>query len=156
MKATKGFTLIEVVVSVLITAVLVSSVFSVSLTSKRSNVRADRRLIAAQATRSLTSTLQSFVTADYTSGQVVGAGAVVLGPSAGVNGTWALNSDTNGSGYALSDGSHTLQNVAPQYMPSWMAAPPYNGQIIYYVQHMGGAADEQTPWVNVTVTWTEP
>jgi prepilin-type N-terminal cleavage/methylation domain-containing protein len=149
MKASKGFTLIEVIVSVLITAVMVSSVFSVSLTSKRSNVRADRRLIAAQAARSLTSTLQSYVSADT-------AQVIIPGPSGG-SAPWELPSDTNASNYALSGGSHTLQNIAPLYVPYWFQAPPYNAQLIYYVQYMGsGAADQQTPWVNVTVTWTEP
>ncbi len=141
---TQGFTLIEVVVAMLITAVMVSSVFSVSLHTRRNDVRADRKLLAAQATRQLTSTLEEYVTADHSSAQSV---------SFSPGGSWAWQAPVTDSagGYALAAGTHTLTH----YLPSWFEAAPYNAHAVYYVQvnSMGGS---NNLWVSAAVTWAEP
>lgn len=159
MRASKGFTLIEVIVSVLITAVMVSSVFSISLTSKTSNVKADHTLIAAQASRALATTLQGYVAADPLASKFTCAAegqGCVTGPSrAGLAPaqSWSLAWDTNAGVYALNPGTHTLQG----YLPRWFEQKPYFAQVQYYVAFIGpGGTDTQTPWVNITVTWTEP
>lgn len=158
MRVQNGYTLIEVVISMLLTAVMVSSVMSVALTAKRGEARNERKLVANQASRQLTASLKNYVTADS-------ATTTISGPGTGTN-KWGMTSaagsgqvkDDCGSGvscaanscYALQAGSHTLCG----FLPSWFEAAPYSAKIIYFVSYPGGASSP--PQVNLTVDWTEP
>ena len=150
MKSSGGYTLIEVVVSLLLTAVLVSSILSVTLSSKKGSGKAERKLIANQLSRDLTSRLKAYVTADPTT-------AIIPGPGTGAN-SWSMTSgsivDSCGNCYALSPGSHTLGN----FLPAWFAAAPYNAQATYFVDYPQpySVANGTVPWVNVTISWTDP
>jgi prepilin-type N-terminal cleavage/methylation domain-containing protein len=149
MKTSKGFTLVEVIVAVLITAVMVSSVFSISLSSRRGNLRADHKLIAAQATRQLSATLQNYVTADNTVATSIGGQAGFQAPG----GTWQFPGDS--VGYALEPGSHT----ATGYLPGWFEAAPYNARAMWFVSCTGTCPPDPSagaPWISVAVTWDEP
>lgn len=139
----------------LITAVMITSVFSVSLSTRRNDVRADRRLIAEQAARQLTGSLQEYVTADKSAATNI---AGIVGYNA-PNGSWQFGAgtsvaETNNcnpvSTYALCPGSHTLTN----YLPSWFEQAPFNAHAVYYVSinSMFGSSDT---WVSAAVTWDE-
>ena len=53
MKGRQGYTLIEVVVAMLLSCVMIASVFSVALSNKVASSKIDHSLVAVQASRSL-------------------------------------------------------------------------------------------------------
>jgi len=135
----------------LLTAVMVSSIFSIALSVRRGGAKSERRLVAAEATRQLTATLKTYVTGDP-------ATTLLPGPGSGPN-PWSLDSptvnDTSCAGcYALSPGSHVLTG----FLPPWFEGPPYNAMITYYVAYPQAyqVAKGTVPWVNVSVDWSEP
>ena len=72
-----GYSLVEVVVAMLLSCIIITSVLSASLTSKTSGGLNDRRLLAAQAARQVSSRLKNFVTGcdcDIASGVCAAAG----------------------------------------------------------------------------------
>lgn len=162
----KGYTLVEVVIAMLLTSIMVSSVFSVALSAKQAGGKAERRLAAAQVTKQVTSMLKNYVTGDQNS---VTPG--LMGPNAN-NGTnrWSIVDATvtpqicvcsgipggcvpscAASPYALTPGTWTVSGI----LPSWLAAAPYNGTLKYYVGNETVSGDP-VPQINVTVDWTEP
>ena len=156
-RAESGYTLVEVVIAMLLTSIMVSSVFSVALTAKQSGGKAERRLMATQVNRQMTGMLRNFVTADNSASSLPG-------PNAGVN-RWSMDNaaatppinDTSCLNcYALDPGSHTVTGI----LPSWFAGPPFNATLEYYVAGTVAANPPLTattsPSVNVTVNWTEP
>lgn len=137
----------------LLTSVLVTSVFSVALTSKTSDVRNDRKVIAAEAARRVTSQLRNYVSGDKT------LGGWAAGPG---NNTWGMAYDgvthtppagCAPAGYALCTGSHTLSGLA--IMPVELSASPYNGVLTYHVDNSIMVGGQPVPAVTVNVTWTE-
>ncbi len=148
--------------AVLISAIMVTAVFSTALTSKTSTGKSDRRLIASQAARDMTSRLRQFVTgcgcaADNT---CPAPGCTdILGPTnrAG-SASWYMNDpggspsvvDSQGDKWALSCGAHTITGL----LPSWFEAAPYNAKIVYTVSNCAGG--DTPPMVSVSVPWTEP
>ena len=145
MRGEGGYTLIEVVISILLTAIIVASVMSVALSSKSSSVKSDRKIIANEASRALTAMLKGYVTADYNQ-------SAVRGPGTGAGG-WKLPGDS--SPYALDCGAH---NNITGILPAWFAGAPYNATISYNVSNSGGptCVPGSPPKVDVTVTWSEP
>ncbi|MHB2025275.1 MAG: PilW family protein [Elusimicrobiota bacterium] len=168
-----GYTLVEVIIALLLTAVIVSAVFSLALTIKAGHVKIDRHLMAQQSSRELTSVLKSYVTADCSAATINGISAP--------NGSWSLTgipgvhsnpvSDSCGSCYALAPGHHVLSN----YIPSRLSQAPYNGKICYDVNYAGACSIDPTctntsvaaapcqsaspagpPSVCVNVYWVEP
>lgn len=152
-----GYTLVEVVIAMLLTSIMVSSVFSVALTAKTSGGKAERRLAATQVNRQMTGMLRNFVSADNTA-------TSLPGPNTGTN-RWSMDNasvvppidDTSCTDcYALDPGSHTVTGI----LPSWFAAQPYNATLVYFVGGTTGLSqpmsDTASPSVNVTVDWTEP
>lgn len=163
----KGYTLVEVIVAMLLTSVMVSSVFSVALTAKQSGGKSERRMAAAQASRQMMNRLKSYVTGDT-------ASTIIAGPNAN-NGTnkWSLRDTTVSPNitdattctgtcggvvcgaapnvYALCPGTHTVTGI----LPGGLVAAPYSGTLQYYVgtETIGG---QLAPQVNVTINWTEP
>jgi prepilin-type N-terminal cleavage/methylation domain-containing protein len=184
----RGYTFIEVLVGLLLASVIATAVLSVAVTTKIAggyNSHNDRRMVAGQIQKELTSVLKNFVTAccDPVSGTCNPAGAGNCGGIAGPNGgAWTLNgypfanNPSNGFGgavdttlganpYALQVGAHNLNG---SILPTWFSAAPYNATVSYTVTAGPSynnvsnpitwppAGDQVIPQVNVTVNWTEP
>ena len=151
-----GYTLLEVVVSMLITAIVASSIFSMALSTKKSGTRGLRKLLAGQAARQVSETLKNYVSGDI----ATYASPIIAGPSQGAADAWTMTKgavrDDCGTGsppqtcYALAVGSHTLDN----YLPAWFEGPPFNARVKYFVADMDPSATF-VPRVSVTVDWTE-
>lgn len=163
----RGYTLIEVVIAVFLTAIVVTSVFSVAVSSSASGGKAERKMLAAQAAKSLSSALKDYVTGDST---ISGNG--FQGPNSANSGAarWNLHvpgvqTDSNGAVYALSPWPnvgttvHTLTCVAAApndttcFMPRALRRAPYNGSISYTVEV---ASPNGPPKITINTTWTEP
>lgn len=173
MKTRGGYTLVEVVVAMLLAAIMVTSVFSVALTGKAGGVKSDRRLVAAQAAKSLQQKLASYVCSDPSN-------ALIAGPSAGpacAMGlcSWSLN--VNGYTDSLGSASNPVYALAPAAAPNEhvitgpgipppeiSAAAPYYGKVSYSVTWPTGCYTLPTspiaatcqPQIKVSVNWSEP
>ena len=143
--------MVEIVISIMLTALMVSSVFSVALTSKTGGGKQERKLIAAEASRQLSARLKNFVSADVT------GTSGIQGPGSGTN-RWSMDDGAvNDCGpscgaptctncYALGAGVHTLQG----FLPAWFTNAPYNATISYNVLSVN-------PYnVQISVNWTDP
>ncbi|MDX6770257.1 MAG: type II secretion system protein [Elusimicrobiota bacterium] len=159
-----GYTLVEVVIAVLLTSIMVTSVFSVALTSKQGGGKSDRRLVAAQAAKRMTSQLRNFVTGcdcNATTGVCSAASCTIQGPTprAGVA-SWYLNDPTNavndsrGDVWALASGVHTITGTG--VLPAWFLAAPFNGSVQYTVDNSVVVNGRPVPQVTLDVVWTEP
>lgn len=181
----EGYTLIEVVVALLVSAIIATAVMSVALTAKMNggqNGKNDRREIAGQAVKNVSAALRNFVSGccDVYSGCVIGSGLPysclpIRGPNLlGAYGGWTFDGYPLAAGpvgdpgfagrYALlaSATPHNLTNV----LPSWFTSAPYNAQLSYTVNPGGvgytlpAAATYPTnkfmPQVSIQVNWTEP
>lgn len=156
----------------LISCIMVTAMFGVALTSKQSSGKNDRRLLAAQATRQITSQLRNFVTAcgcSPVSGDCSACSTSTLtGPNtanAGVA-TWYMNgggiSDSMGNVYALKCGQHVLTGTG--IIPPNLQNPAFNASVTYtvtYPPYTVGACSASVdvnaaPQVVVNVNWTEP
>lgn len=153
----RGYTLVEVVVAMLLMAIMVSSVLSLALSSRQAGGKSDRRMEAARVSRELTGLLKNYVTGDPTTN-------LIAGPNANnpVN-SWSLDDNTRvppisdsctcggPNVYALAPGTHTITG----FLPGWFAATPYNATLKYYVgsETIDGSP---APQINVTVDWVEP
>ena len=159
--ARSGYTLIEVVIAILLTAVIVTSVFSVSLTSKTSDVKAERKLKGAVGTRQVSSLLRNYVTGDL--GVALGPGDAggwsMTVPSKGIE-DHAWNGTTCGGArndYALTAGDHCLTGVLGTF-----EAAPYNARVWYRVvdraiaDPVAGCPGCSLPEVTITATWIDP
>lgn len=169
--ARSGYTLVEVVIATLLTAVMVTSVFSVALTSKQGGGKSERKLIASQAAKRMSAGLKNFVTGcscDAVTG-ACGADCGLAGfegptPRAGVA-SWYMNDpanpnpdnrivDSRGDVWALADGVHTI--TGPGAIPAWFQAAPYNGRVVYTVDNSVIVNGRPVPRVTMDVQWTEP
>jgi hypothetical protein len=182
----RGYTLIEICISLLISAVMVGAVFSMALTVKTGNIKSDHKVIAASAERELSTQLSAFVSTywDYcTSNWAAGGSSEIRGPAsnagAGTNSWVWANTPSPWGGtvadsvsapascpglYALCAGAggaaqtHTLTN----YLPPWFEAAPYSARASYTVTATPPAPGcpntgrLTSPQVGVSVTWNEP
>lgn len=152
----------------LISCIMVTAMFGVALTSKQSSGKNDRRLLAAQAARQITSQLRSYVTGcgcNPSTGDCSACSTSTLtGPNtanAGVA-TWYMNgggiSDSRGNVYALACGVHVLTGGG--IIPPNLQNPVFNTSVSYTVTYPGGCPATVTtassPQVDVNVNWTEP
>lgn len=157
-----GYTILEVLVALLLSGVIISSVFSVALTSKASSGKSDRQLVAVQAARQITVQLRNFMTGcscNFSTGVCDATSCTIAGPNTARSGvaTWYFNSpsaspavtDSLGEVYALTYGAHKLTG----YMPPWFESAPYNARLTYTVKASPTAS---MPQVDVAVNWTEP
>lgn len=168
MRRQEGYTLLEVIISILLTAITVSSVFSIALSSKRSSAKADNKLAASEASRQLAATLKSFVTGDYATSQLLGPNQTTNCPPTNVC-TWYLTglASPTGSGtltdtcpgggtacYALQNGDHIVTGLLPPYL----ANAPYNGKVTYTVDNskiLSSVANGAQPEVKIKIEWEE-
>lgn len=161
----------------LLACVIITSVFSVTLTSKSSGGKNDRRLIASQASRQVTGRLRNYVTGcdcDVTTGACSAASCTFQGPTprAGVA-SWYFNcptctpaiTDSQGDVYALKLGTHVITGLLPQVFggnPGVAGSgvrfedPPYNARVRYVVDSFQTVDGRPVPAVTVNVVWTEP
>lgn len=93
----RGTSLVEVVIAILLVAMMTGPIMSTVLTSSMSQRRVERRVAAAAAARSLSERLKGFVVADR---------RLARGPGVGPDG-WSLPGDREGV-YALAPGVHAL------------------------------------------------
>ena len=166
-----GYTLVEVVVAMLITAVIVTSVFSAAVTAKSGTGKNDRRLLASQAARNLSATLKLYVTGcscDFTTGVCDAAScADIPGPNPGnAANAFSLTDDTKtppihdscdsscsggANCYALKLGAHCVTGL----LPGWFEAAPYNARVRYTVTQSGVVEGRVVPQVTLDVQWQE-
>lgn len=150
--ASSGLTLVEVMVSILLTAIVVTAVMTVSLTARRGSVRTDRKLLASDSARGLLDRLANYISSSLEPG---------IGPN---NGGWDLSGDLCDccggipGCYALEPGTHTVTSL----LPGEVIGPPYNMAMSYFVRDTEDAVDagisraDFRPQVSVSVTWDEP
>jgi type II secretory pathway pseudopilin PulG len=108
MKKRKGLTLVEVVVSVLITAMVTMATFSIFTSSMVSQKKSDKREISGLAIKMVQEALKNYVTSD-TSGSLISA----------PQGTWQFcinfvdvgNQCDTYTGWALQAGNHNITNI---------------------------------------------
>lgn len=153
-----GYTLIEVMVAMLLTSVMVTSVFSVALTVKTGGNKGERKMKAAAGARLVASQLKNFVTGDP-------ANTVIPGPGTGTN-KWSMTGGTvtdacactacAANCYALAPGSHTLTGI----LNATFEGAPFNARVIYFVTATDTITDgvntRPIPSVSITTTWTDP
>ncbi|PIR16570.1 MAG: hypothetical protein COV48_09640 [Elusimicrobia bacterium CG11_big_fil_rev_8_21_14_0_20_64_6] len=154
-----GYTLVEVMVAMLLTSIMVTSVFSVALTVKTGGSKGERKMKAATGARLVASQLKNFVTGDPSS-------TVMAGPGTGTN-KWSMTgggvtdaclcTSCSANCYALMPGSHTLSGV----LPATFEAAPYNAKVVYFVTVTDTISDgvnpaRPIPSVSITTTWDEP
>lgn len=159
-----GYTLVEVVIAVLLTSIMVTSVFSVALTSKSGGGKSDRKLLASQAAKRMTSQLRNFVTGcdcDPTTGACSAASCTIQGPTnRGGVASWYLNDpanevyDSRGDVWALASGAHTITGTG--VLPQWFLNSPYFGSIQYTVDNSAMVNGRPMSRVTLDVVWTEP
>jgi type II secretory pathway pseudopilin PulG len=140
MRNARGSSLVEVIISILMLALLATPIMSVALSGHMAAGRADRRIAAAAAVRRLSEHLKAFVTADKT---------VVRGPGGGDDG-WHLPGDGGLRG-ALDAGHHELDPA--QWLPTTLTA--YGGRLSYDVTPRMTPSGIQ-PDVSFSVSWDEP
>lgn len=151
----RGFTLVEVVVAMLVTAVVVTSVFAVAMTVKRGTAVSERRVAANNAGKELLEKLKNYVTPE-----------TGTWPGPGVGGSWRLPEDSCGTCpagcYALRVG---CEHDASSLIPARWRAAPYNMTLRYQVYVIenppgscGGALPCGTgqPQIEVRLRWDEP
>lgn len=135
----RGHTLIEVVVSMLLIAVMAALSMPAFLTGRMSEGRSQRRDAAADAVQRLSQELKNYVTADR---------SIVNGPGAGADG-WSLPGDRSNT-WALAAGQHDLDPAL------WAAAlTPFQGTISYAVTVRATPSGPE-PTVTFQVGWQEP
>ena len=159
-----GYTLVEVVIAVLLTSIMVTSVFSVALTSKQGGGKMDRRLIASQAGKQVSGSLRNFVTGcscNATTGACSAVSCTIQGPTPrGGVASWYLNdpannvNDSRGDVWALAAGLHTITGTG--VLPAWFLAAPYNANVQYTVDNSVVVNGRPVPQVTLNVVWTEP
>lgn len=140
-------------------AVMVSSVFSVVLSTKQTGGKADRKLVAGQSSKELSTLLKGFVSDP----SARGIGEPIDGPNANnaVN-KWALedatqtppiacsHSSLGANHYALAAGTHTVTG----FLPAWFEQAPYAAVLKYYV-NVSVVNGQDVPQVSVQIDWTE-
>lgn len=156
----------------LISCIMVTAMFSVALTSRQGTGKSDRRLIAAQAARQVTSQLRAYVTGcgcDVVTGACSSVNndcTMMTGPNTSRSGvaTWYFNSptasppvlDDQGDVYALKAGPGGLTHTITGMLPSWFEGAPYNARVTYRVTVPATFSGRPQPQVDVSVNWTEP
>lgn len=144
-----GFTLVEVVIAVLVSAMMVTAFFSVALTSRMTAGRTDHKQAATQEAKKILELLRNYVTdpAGY------GGGWLAL-PGSG-----QLPGDTCGC-YALQAGIHNVTSLLDSAFVASVdpASPP---TMVYTVTNPGSGTCPSTAvfldgkCVKVVVTWQE-
>ncbi|MDE2509758.1 MAG: prepilin-type N-terminal cleavage/methylation domain-containing protein [Elusimicrobia bacterium] len=140
MRREQGSSLVEVVISILLMAMLAVPIMSVAMSGHMAAGRAARRVAAAAAVRRISEHLKAYVTADRT---------LVRGPGDGDDG-WHLPGD-QGAREALGPGRHVLDPT--RWLPAELTA--VGGRISYDVTPRRTPLGIE-PDVRFSVGWDEP
>lgn len=152
-----GYTLVEVMVAMLLTSIMVTSVFSVALTVKTGGNKGESKIKAAAGAKMVAALLKNYVTAES------GAASTTLipGPCAGATNNWSMSCNGivdscpggGSSCYALAPGTHTLSGV----MGDFEQAPPVGKSafVSYHVNTDLVVNGRPVPVVTITTTWTD-
>ena len=170
----RGYSLVEVIVAMLITCVMVTAVMGVAVTSKQGSVKGTHHQMFDQGIAQISAELKGYVTAcGCDKGGTCPAPncSMVLGPNINQPGvaSWYMNGavgptgnivDSAGNVWALKCGVHTLTGVLNGIAPNLEAAP-YNGNITYTVTWPGGScagipSANDSPTIAFAANWTEP
>lgn len=152
----RGYSIAEVLIGMLLTALVVASVMSVVLTAKRGSSVSDARVAANNSARKVLERLKNYITASL--GEP--------GPNGGLTGNagWSLPGDTCGPPagkpggtcaspcYALDTAcAHNVTSL----MPAELTGPPYAMVMWYDVADLDPGAGQANfrPKVDVKVDW---
>lgn len=159
--AANGFTLVEVMVAMLLTTIMVTSVFSVALTVKTGGTKGEGKIKAGAGARQVAALLKNYVTAE------TGAASTtdIPGPCSGATNNWSITCNgivdsCPGGGsncYALAPGTHTLTGVMGDFENSAAMVPPgKSARVSYHVDWSLMVNGRPAPAVSITTTWVEP
>ncbi len=157
----EGYTLVEVMVAMLLTSIMVTSVFSVALTVKTGGSKGESKMKAAAMTRQIAAVLKNYVTAETGTAST----ALIPGPCGGAANNWSMTCNGivdscpggGSSCYALADGTHTLSGVNPTFEGIPPAVGGASAVTKYYVNATGTMVNGRpVPIVVITTTWTDP
>ena len=149
----EGYSLPEVLISVLLVAAIAMAVMSVSVTSKKAGVTSNTTLMANEAVRHLSDNLKAYVTDPNMAGNGTARSLGFPVPGGGPNG-WSLPGER---GWALSPGVvHTIpinSQMWKRLVPPQLQ--PYNPTLTYTVQQVpvGGMNSNK---VDIKLTWNPP
>jgi Tfp pilus assembly protein PilE len=155
-----GYTLVEVMVAMLLTSIMVTSVFSVALTVKTGGSKGERKIKAAAGARQIAAVLKNYVTAETGTASTGIAAGTLAGPCAGATNNWSMSCngvvdtcpDATTTCYALMQGTHTLTGV----LGVTFEGAPWNARVTYYVNAATLVNGRPVPAVSITTTWTDP
>ncbi|MCM2303241.1 MAG: prepilin-type N-terminal cleavage/methylation domain-containing protein [Elusimicrobia bacterium] len=152
-----GYTLVEVMVAMLLTSIMVTSVFSVALTVKTGGNKGESKIKAAAGARMVAALLKNYVTAEAGTASTT----LIPGPCQGAANNWSISCNgivdaCPGGGsncYALAQGTHTLTGV----MGDFEAAPPVgkSARVSYFVDATTLVNGRPVPVVTITTNWTD-
>ncbi len=164
----KGFSLAEILVAILLTAIVSLGVISVALSSKQGGSIANNTLIGSDSSRRLADKLKQFVTADTS------CAPITMGFCAPGNGGcqsnnsrcpgsigWRMPGDSSGRN-ALDQGLHQINAAAIQQyhlLSPQMTALAFAGKasLSYCVgTPVGATGGPQLSSVTITVNWCPP
>lgn len=144
----------------LLTSIMVTSVFSVALTVKTGGSKGENKLKATAGARYVASILKDYVTGEPGNASTVLP--MIPGPSTSLGNNWSITNPTTGvvdacplggsACYALTPGNHILTGV----LPAAFEAAPYNARVSYVVTYTNIIDARPVPKVDITVTWTDP
>ncbi len=169
MRGRRGYTLMEVAIAMLLTAIMASAVFSIALSAKRGGARGLRRVIADEGARQLTERLKGFAAPNigWTDPLTISSGP----NSRNTASSWYLTENVGSaplildscgdsdpgaaSCYALAEGTHTVTGILPDWFKDG-----YGAKLKYYVDYpqtigAGGPTNSPVPRISVSVTWNE-
>ena len=155
-----GYTLVEVMVAMLLTSIMVTSVFSVALTVKTGGSKGERKIKAAAGARQIAALLKNYVTAETGTASTGFAAGTLAGPCGGAVNNWSLTCngvvdtcpDATNTCYALMQGTHTLTGV----LGTAFEGSPWNARVTYFVDATTLVNGRPVPAVSITSTWTDP
>ncbi|MBI3547433.1 MAG: type II secretion system protein [Elusimicrobia bacterium] len=138
-KRNAGFTLAEVMIAILLTAIVVTSVFGVCITAKQTSTRYDKKIVAKNAAQQVLAKLENYVAAANDSSASV---LELSGPNqacgaCGATSTWTLPIPSDVCGgcvHALASGAHTVTTL----LPSKYQVSPYSMTMTYTVTDLNG------------------
>jgi Tfp pilus assembly protein PilW len=161
----RGFSLAEILVSILLTSIIAMGVISVVLSVKQSGPIANNTLVGSDAVRGLADQLRRYVTPTQDCSFVNNMNFAAPG-CGGCNASnpqnplcppgnsgWQFPGDTGpNSGYALSQGYHQ----ANSYLPPQLASAGSRANMCYCVGPAIGPPGAQISSVTITMSWCPP
>jgi prepilin-type N-terminal cleavage/methylation domain-containing protein len=153
-RSRQGFSLIETVIAVLLISVVVTSVFSVTLTAKTAGKKTERRAEGLAYVRQVHEKVKGYIREANTAG--------INDPLGGT--FWNLPEDACNGGagncpancYALDLCTHDVSSVLPAVCSENVGlcrAAPVNGQVTYTVTQPGGVGNPRR--VTFDIRWDE-